>query len=184
MSENKFVGLDLSLTSTGCYAKIGGLNDTLKTSLIVSKPDQFQHSIFRCEYIADKILEFLGEIKPDMVAIEDYFAGRQPYTVIQLAELGTMVRYKMIKSDFHFYTIAPMQLKKYATSKGNCEKDNVMKGIYKKWNVDVSNNNIADACVLSYIAESIYCVNNNLKCQLLEYEREVIDKVLKERKMF
>lgn len=179
--ENDFLGLDLSLTSTGVFLKtiLGQESFEIKT-----KPDQFENSILRCDHIAQTIVAFVNKTKPGMIAVEDYFAGRMLGSVIQLAELGTLVRYALMKNGSHFYTVAPTQLKKFCTSKGSGDKDNILKGVYKKWNVDVNSNNIADACVLAYIAEAIYNTKNGVQQTLLDYEKEVVAKILKERKMF
>ena len=182
-NEMKFIGLDLSLTNTGCFLKTSD-RAKYESKLICTKPDQFENSILRCEHISLSILEFINLHKPTMVTIEDYFAGKMMGSVIQLAELGTLVRYILIKNKIGFYTVAPMQLKKFGTGKGNCEKDVIMKYIFKKWNVDVNNNNIADACVLAYVAEAIFKIKNSMSIDLADYEKEVVTKILKERKMF
>ena len=180
-NELCYLGLDLSLTSTGVFLKRESSYECFE---IKTKPDQFANSILRCDHIATNIVNFIDKSNPTMITVEDYFTGRQPYSVIQLAELGTLVRYKLIANSNHFYTVAPTQLKKFCTSKGNGDKDNVLKGVYKKWNVDVNSNNIADACVLAYMAEAIYKIQNKIDVNLAEYEKEVVLKILKERKMF
>lgn len=181
MENECFLGLDLSLTSTGVFLK---RQSDFECFEIKTKPDQFENSILRCEHISLKIVEFVNKCNPTMVAVEDYFAGRMMGSVIQLAELGTMVRYLLMKNPTRFYTVAPTQLKKFCTSKGNGDKDNVLKGVYKKWNVDVTSNNIADACVLAYISEALYKIKNKKDIDLADYEKEVVMKILKERKMF
>ena len=42
-------------------------------------------------------------------------------------------------------------MKKFATGKGNVEKNVVMKAVYKRFGIDTDDDNTADAVVLGYI---------------------------------
>lgn len=177
--NNTFMGLDLSLTDSGvvCLQK-----NKVEIHNIKTKPDQFPNSLLRAEKIADDVFGYAIKYKPDFIVVEDYFVGRNSKAVINLCELGTLVRYKLLKGGFPFRTIAPNQLKKFCLGKGNAGKELILKGIYKKWGIDVDNNNTADAVVLAYVAKALYYSINELEIDLLKYEMDVVKKVLKERK--
>jgi hypothetical protein len=64
---------------------------------------------------------------------------------------------------------SPHQLKKFATGKANIPKDNVLLAVYKKWGVELSDNNMADAFTLAKIAEALHTDET-----ALAYEREVM----------
>ena len=176
--NNSFAGLDLSQTDSGvaCLTEKEMFMHNIQT-----KPDQFPNSLLRAEFIADNIMEYVSKYKPDFIVVEDYFMGRNPKAIINLCELGTLVRYKLLKGGFPFRTVAPNQLKKFCLGKGNGGKELILKGIYKKWGIDVDNNNIADAVVLAYISKALYYSINEMDIELLKYEIEVVKKVLKER---
>lgn len=185
MSEEKkdltFLGLDLSLTDTGVVAVRG--SEVFKHD-IVTKPANFKHSLARVEKIADDVLGYVNTYLPELILIEDYFTNRNnPKAVIQLCELGTVVRYKLLKAGRGFWLVAPTQLKKFCTGKGNVGKDVILKDVYKKWGLDLNNNNIADASVLAFLARALYNKQNNIQQKLLKYEEVVIDDLIKYKTM-
>ena len=47
--------------------------------------------------------------------------------------------------------VTPSQLKKFATGKGNVDKNVVIKEVYKRFGIDTDDDNTADAVVLGYI---------------------------------
>lgn len=51
--------------------------------------------------------------------------------------------------------VAPQAVKKFATGKGNGDKNVVIKRVYQKWGVDIDDDNLADAYVLSRIGAAL-----------------------------
>ena len=111
-----------------------------------------------------------------MICCEDYFTGRQPRAVIQLAELGTMLRYHIVTKGFPLTVVAPKKLKKFVTSNGNAPKNLMIKNVYKRWGYDVSTDNIADASGLANFAKVVYQMHQNIDIlsELPQYEKEVL----------
>lgn len=176
--ESAYVGLDLSLSATGFYLiKESGNNDYTE---IRTKPADFSCDIERVEHIADRILERLKGYEISFVMLEDYFTGQQPGTVIQLAVLGTVVRYKLLENGYSYLAVAPTQIKKFATGKGNAPKDNMLKAVFKNYGFDTNSNNIADACAIAHLGKSYYEFLQGKK-EFLKYELEVLKKIRKER---
>lgn len=182
-------GLDLSLTGTGIAClKESGLpapaDIEISLEEVGTQPKNFTNSLVRVEHIADKILAHINNNKPKMIVIEDYFSGRNPKVIIQLCELGTIVRYKLLKAGYSFTTVTPNQLKKFCLGSGAGGKELVLKGVYKRWGLDLTSNNLADATVLAYMAKAIWNQNNGVSQKLLKYESEIVDKVIKERQVY
>ena len=51
--------------------------------------------------------------------------------------------------------MTPSQLKKFATGKGNVDKNVVIKEVYKRFGIDTDDDNTADAVVLGHIGMSL-----------------------------
>jgi len=109
--------------------------------------------------------------------------ARNTSALVQIAGMNYMVRDVLhkwynagdIKNDFIIVT--PTQLKKYATSKGNCGKDIIIKEIYKKYKIDFNDNNLADAFVLAKIGQALLGQN---KKELIKTEKEVVQMLIKQ----
>lgn len=175
--ENKlFVGIDPSLTGTGVFLLYG---DKYDGKIIKTVPSKFSCSISRCDYISELIINFIDEklkmgLDLSMICSEDYFTGINGGTVIQLAELSTLIRYKILKRGFPFAVVAPKKLKKFVTGNGNSKKNVMLKAVFKKWEYDLSDDNIADASGLANFAKKVYMIHNDSNSvELLQYEKDV-----------
>jgi crossover junction endodeoxyribonuclease RuvC len=166
------VGLDLSLTGTGvCVLTDSG--HSLHT--IKSKPSGDRHldELLRLKKIVSDIEDILigQDEEVDLVAIEGLaFMAKNTSALVQLAGLNYLVRSLLHDMNKEFTIVAPTSLKKYATGKGNGQKDLVMLEIYKKYGVTVLDNNQGDAFVLAQVARAYL-----KKGKLLEYEKQVIN---------
>ena len=177
-----FVGLDMSLSSTGFSLKEGSsiTIDTIKTN-----PRTCVNDLVRLRYIANECLSRIPK-NTKMICIEDYFVPSnkgQIGSAMKLTALGTVMRLALLEEGFSFYVVSPSQLKKFATGKGVCQKSIVVREVFKKWGVDCKDDNQADATVLAHMAEAIFC---NLKSEtasfeMPKYQIEMTEKVVKER---
>lgn len=173
-----YLGLDLSLTHTGFYLiKDGGADEYCE---IKTKPDGWLNDIQRVDYIASQILNKIKNINIDFIAMEDYFSGQQAGSVIKLAILGTVVRTRLLDSKYSYMAFAPTQIKKFETGSGVAPKDNMLKSVFKKHNLDTNSNNIADACAIAHLGKA-YVEWQSGKRDFLKYEEEILKKVSKER---
>lgn len=174
-----FLGLDLSLTATGFYLiKDDGKNIAFQ---INTKPDTFETDIERADHIVNYIIEKIKGIPITFIAMQDYFSGKQACSVIKLAILGTMVRARLLDAGYSFMAFAPTQIKKFETGSGIAPKDNMLKSVFKKHGFDTGSNNVADACAIAYIGKAYYEWQAGRR-DFLQYEKEVLKKVEKERK--
>lgn len=173
-----FLGLDLSLTATGFYLiKDGGKDEYFE---INTKPDDFDNDIERADYIASKIVDSIKNENITFIAMEDYFTGKQPQSVIKLATLGTVVRMRLLDAGYSYMTFAVSQIKKFETGKGVAPKDNMLKSVYKRHNLDTASNNIADACAIAHVGRAYYEWQAGRR-DFLKYETEVLKKVEEDR---
>jgi crossover junction endodeoxyribonuclease RuvC len=150
------IGIDLSLTGTGIVILNGG--KIIKQQLIKSKPvgDRPTDEIIRLKTIVEEIELIIGENFPDIVVIENLaFAVRKTTALTQLAGLSFLVRSMLVDYRVPFYMCAPTTLKRFATGKGNSEKDHMILEAFKKYGVDFIDNNIADALFLAKIGSAI-----------------------------
>lgn len=105
----KVVGLDMSLTATGLCHPDG------RTETLSSK----QRGMDRIIDLSDAILNAAG--RADLIAIEDYAFSRGGHAH-EAGELGGLVKYRLIVHELPYVLIGPSSLKRFATSKGNCNK--------------------------------------------------------------
>ena len=176
-----FLGLDLSLTSTGFYLIRGDEGKKDECCEICTKPDDFCDDIGRSDHIAQTIIDRIKNENITFIALEDYFTGKQPQSVIKLATLGTVVRIRLMDAGYTFMPFVTSQIKKFETGSGAAPKDNMLKSVLKKHGLDTSSNNIADACAIAHLGRAYYEWMAGRR-DFLSYETEVLKKISKERK--
>lgn len=180
------IGIDLSLCNTGLVILANG--KVIKQVNIKSKPsgDLPKDELIRMnEIIAQVKKEIIySRDTVDIVVIEGLaFMARNTTALVQLAFLSYSCRqflYKMYEDgDIKncFVIVAPTQLKKFATGKGNCGKEVIMKEIYKRYKVDFNDNNLSDGFILSKIGEALLKEN---KEKLTKPQEEVINMLEKQ----
>lgn len=145
----KVMGLDLSLASTG-GANIDGTPYRLLTS---------SKGIHRLWWFREQIRQ-LAEApgRPDVVIVEGYSMGtaRQSSHAHALGELGGVVRLALRDAEIPFVDVPPASLKKYATGKGNANKELVLVEAVKRLGYEGSSNDEADALWLRAMGLDAY----------------------------
>ncbi len=99
--------------------------------------------------------------RPDALAIEGYAFSSKFSRAHDLGELGGVLRLAAHDCRLPTIIVPPNTLKQFATGKGNVGKGVIIKEAYKRWSIDVSDDNEADAAVLSLMASS-FDTNNPL----------------------
>jgi len=172
-----FVGLDLSLTSTGFCLRRGTV---LTIETVKTDPKHFEVDLLRLAHIRDCLLSKIpADVK--MICVEDFFTpanAMQIGSAIKLAMLGTAVRMALYEKGYRLVVVAPGHMKKCGTGKGVGEKSHKLREVYKRWNIDAKDDNQADAAVLAYIAEGIHV---GVLDDTPKFQAEVIRTVRKER---
>ena len=155
MNKELFCGIDPSITNTGVTLIDGGFNVIEQQLICTSVQKRPFDTELRLIHIV-KQLEFLLNYKRDLkiVNIEGISFGSKGEGVAQLAALNYLIRIFLLQNDILYSEIPPTKLKKFITGKGQCKKNLILKEVYKKWNVDIDDDNIADSYVLARMAES------------------------------
>ncbi|MDN4525345.1 hypothetical protein [Fictibacillus fluitans] len=117
--------------------------------------------------------EIIAHIQPnDYICIEGFgFASQQ---AIQLGGIGWGIRMALARRGHKWIEVAPSQLKKFASGKGNTNKDELAVHIYKKFGFEHSSDNVRDAFVLAEIARHL----RTGEVAKYEYQREVLHAIL------
>lgn len=112
---------------------------------------------------------------PDLIVVEGFSYGSKGRSVFDIAYLGWSIREDLerLKNIWNipWIEVPPTQLKQFATGKGNANKEIILQQVYKRWGVEFSDNNQADAFVLAKIGEAYL---NPLQIFLPTYQLKVI----------
>ncbi len=147
-----YVGLDLSLTSTGVAIIHDGAASVHR---IGSKPVPHATTADQAHRVDMLVAAILGAI-PDSdvtkVAVEGPSYGSTGSAAHILGGLWWHVRIGLSRLGYDVVVVPPGTVKKYATGKGNAGKDEVLAAVVRRYaNVDVRGNDEADALVLAAI---------------------------------
>jgi Holliday junction resolvasome RuvABC endonuclease subunit len=169
-----YLGLDPSLTGFGValYCPETGEHDLW---LLTSKKKGVDRLLSLC-YELESITHFVQK-SYDLadVAMED--TVRLSYAASALGELAGVVKATLhvaVRGDGRYpLRVPPASLKKFATGKGNAKKVDIILSVYKKYGLEVTNDNLADAYVLARIA-SRYVIT--------QYEADIVNKLFGDEK--
>jgi Holliday junction resolvasome RuvABC endonuclease subunit len=153
-----YVGIDQSLTGTGLIIFDDQAN-LLHQQCISTKPGQVpMDEVNRFISLFNQVHEAVTRIAAGrtVCAVMEDFAFSQPHQMAALGGLGWHFRIMMSRTPWHFATCSTNNLKKVATGKGACQKEQVILGVYKRWTFESSDNNVADAYVLGRLALTAY----------------------------
>jgi len=159
---SNYMGLDLSLTSTGIVV-VNSAGDVLTSGVVASKEKDME----RLLEIRFQITQIMVDFNVMLTAIEGYaYHIRNSRALTGLAELGGVVRSVLYASDNPYVDIPPASVKKFATGKGNARKDLMRLAVYKRWGFEHESNDVVDAFVLAQMARAIAGEYERLtKCQ-------------------
>lgn len=109
------------------------------------------------EFLENRFRNIKAQSQVQHVCLEGYaFTSAMATTA---GEVGGLVRLKLLKhfkEPVGFPTIpVPSQLKKFITGSGKGDKNVILKAVYKRWGLDVSDDNMADAFGLAKMALAI-----------------------------
>lgn len=109
----------------------------------------------RLQFIYDQFCNFLDEHLPEYAAIEGY-AYNAKGLYFNLGEVGGILRIALYERSIPTVQVPPTVLKKYITGSGNANKDIIIKELYKKFDLDINDNNAADAAGLAILAREYF----------------------------
>lgn len=131
----RVVGLDLSLSATG-------IADVLGVRTLKSR----KTGPARLIELRDAVL--VSCLAADIVALEGYSMGSHDAHAHALGELSGVVRVALYEKGITYVDIAPSTNKKFATGKGNANKEAMLLAAARKADalgIEITNNNEADA---------------------------------------
>jgi len=110
------------------------------------KKDIFMYEIERFMHNAEKVVQFIDWYKSKIttikVLIEDYAMGAKGRT-FAIGENTAILKYNLFHANIPYNTIAPTVIKKYATGKGNANKD----AMYSQFILDTNITNLKRALI-------------------------------------
>ena len=179
----RIVAIDPSITATGyaIYDSAKEIRERLNVFTLKSirrGPAYLAHaaSVFEnAIYAGASVGLVVG--KADLVIMEGYSFGSRGRAVFQLGELGGVLRMTAFRMNVPVVEIAPGNLKKFATGKGNAGKDQMLATAIRKLPYDGYDHNEADALWLLAMAFYKYGLGaDTLMCTLplTQYQREAL----------
>jgi len=188
------VGIDPSLTGTGIIVlRNGELGKALTTKnepklgtiervrRIYEQINNVIENLSTCyvnAYIGDK--RMIRWEPPSLIVIEGFSYGSKGRGVFDIAYLGWRIREELeryrTEDDIPWLEVSPSQVKQFATGKGNANKEIVLQQVYKRWGVELTDNNQADAYVLAQIGRAYLGEADDLT----DFQQKVIRALKKE----
>jgi len=144
------LGLDLSLTASGLVLLDKGYKIALGVKLSI--PQTGTERLFHLENL---FLSYIDNIDIELACIEAP-AYKAEGNLYHMGEWSGIVKLNLFKKGIPIIEAAPSQLKKFVIGKGKGPKSVIIKEIYKQWNEDFEDDNIADAYVLSRIGSDYH----------------------------
>ena len=150
------LGIDPSLTATGIIVLQYGQVETAVTTKNRPELDPVDRVRLIFEQI-NKIIQH-PSITPDLIVIEGLSFHSKGQGLDKTFYLGWRIREELKRfkesENIPWIEVPPTQLKQFATGKGNANKEIILQQVYKRWGVEFSDNNQADAYVLARIGEA------------------------------
>ena len=136
---------------------------------------EYNGPIERFKNLSDWVLHILETLhkkqKDKIIFIEGYSYGSKGQAIFQIAENGGILKYRLQKK-YNCKTIVPSVIKKFATGKGNADKEMMYdffkresgEDLMKVFDVQKLNNPITDIIDSYYIMKAGYedCISNNI----------------------
>lgn len=155
--------LDLSLTATG-YA-------TMRDGEIIHEtisPPKGMVGLERINWIYETLIKRLPY--NGLIVFENFSFASNDAGSHERIGLAFLLRLCLWQNSIPFLLVAPSQLKKFVTGKGNAEKSLVLREVYRRWGVVAANDNAADAVGLIQIGR---CIVGEIEPET-EPQREVL----------
>lgn len=166
MGGNNFLGLDLSLTSTGYSSGHDRNVITTKT-----------RGAERLYIISSTIIKICEDLDITAVAIEGYSFASRNSQAHSIGELGGVVRMRMWEEKIPFVEIPPTSRAKFATARGNAGKTEVMSAISAKTGLVFSGSGADDICDAYILEEMIRAKCGNSRHQWSSAQMSALDKI-------
>lgn len=147
-------GVDPSLSSSGiAWITDGDLTGFAKIVTPAKRPLPE-----RLKTIYDQFCGLLDRLRPDVVVMEDQYAGKNVKTYAKLNQVRGVMVLAVAQKGIDFVTFTPTQIKRTVAGKGNASKDDIItavKDLYPGFNRYLSSisgkiDDIADAIGIAH----------------------------------
>jgi Holliday junction resolvasome RuvABC endonuclease subunit len=135
----RVLALDLSLTATGWAM---GSHMAFTSAVLASAK---LRGMIRLNWIRGWLREVMEHDDIDLVVLEGYSFGSKGRAVINLGELGGVIRLELFGRRMPVAEVPPASLKKYATGRGNAPKEEVLAAAIRRLDFSGHDHNEADA---------------------------------------
>ena len=133
---------------------------------VIEPPADMKSPVARIDFALTEVLALLPGSESTWPAtvrvfIEGFAFAANGNRALQLAGVGYMIRHALWKRGVPYLEITPNQGKKFLTGKHNCDKNLVLKEVYKRYRtpagepIDVEDDNIADAINMAMIGRTL-----------------------------
>ena len=102
--------------------------------------------------VEERIIELEKEFEfiPNILSLQSVFVEGPSFSssgafALQMGALHYYLRIFLFKKNVNYKIVAPTTLKKFVTGKGSAKKELMLLNVYKKWGMEFSDNNSADA---------------------------------------
>ena len=150
LKNRTIVGIDYSLTSPAvCVIENDKLNfyyltnkkkyiGQMSKNIIGYEHEEYDDPIERFTHISNFVLDILSKIKSPQIFIEGYSFGSKGQGLFQIAENCGILKYRILSEyKLAYETCVPTVVKKFATGKGNADKDMVYEAFVKETGIDL-----------------------------------------------
>jgi crossover junction endodeoxyribonuclease RuvC len=171
------IGLDLSLTEPG-WALYNV--DSKEFTYGVIDVAKFK-GMFRIQEILDGVSDLFDNIKSYedvLLVLEGYSFGSKGAAIINLGELGGVIRHWLWQNTVTYVEVPPTTAKKFLTGSGASGKSIIIKELYKNFGIDTNNDNIADAINLAIIGRQYL---GHLDKKVTKEQQKIVDAIFKEK---
>ena len=159
MSTVRYIlGLDVSICHAG-WALYDKADDKF-TYGVIEPPESMKDFLARMDFVRSQIVALLpGTVATwkdtVFVTLEGLAFAAQGNVALQLAGVGYFVRHALWRAGIKFKDITPNQGKKFLTGKHQCDKNLILKEVYKRYHFDVDDDNVADAINFNMIGRAM-----------------------------
>ena len=157
-----YLGIDQSLRSSG-VAVISATGERLYTSTVT--PGKLQ-GVTRLAYIRDELRHVISNYEGIQFAALEGYSMESVNRSFDLGELGGLVRILLHDEGIPFVVVPPTSLKLFVSSNGNASKEMMREAVFKRWGIDLEQNDICDAFGLAHVARSVHLATWTTRSQL------------------
>jgi crossover junction endodeoxyribonuclease RuvC len=95
-------------------------------------------------------------IPGDIITIEGFANGAKGAYVGQMFGIGWGIRMALTRRNMPYTDVAPSQVKKFATGKGNASKEDMILPLSKRWGFENPSDNVRDAYIIAQIGRALH----------------------------